>query len=93
MQLEESDTIDDGGGSNMGGANVGAGRPVRRRDSERRRAPPQVAAEAVGRRPSSPTAAASGAEGEFQEITPPEVKAGFGVVTDGGGAFAFAVDR
>jgi len=32
------------------------------------------------------------AEGVFEEITPPEVKAGFGQVQDGGGAFAFAVD-
>jgi hypothetical protein len=31
-------------------------------------------------------------EGVFEEITPPEVKAGFGQVTDGGGAFAFDVD-
>lgn len=32
------------------------------------------------------------AEGVFEEITPPEVKAGIGVVQDGGGTFAIAVD-
>jgi hypothetical protein len=32
------------------------------------------------------------AEGVFEEITPPAVKAGFGKVKDGGGAFAFDVD-
>lgn len=32
------------------------------------------------------------AAGTFEDITPPEVEAGFGVVQDGGGAFAFAVD-
>ncbi|HWB82237.1 MAG TPA: hypothetical protein VG755_45045 [Nannocystaceae bacterium] len=31
-------------------------------------------------------------EGVFEDITPAEVAAGFGVVQDGGGAFAFAVD-
>lgn len=31
-------------------------------------------------------------EGVFEEITPPEVKATFGMVQDGGGAFALAVD-
>jgi hypothetical protein len=32
------------------------------------------------------------AEGVFEDITPPEVKAGFGTGKDGGGAFAIAVD-
>ena len=32
------------------------------------------------------------AKGTFEDITPPEVAAGFGVVQDGGGTFAFAVD-
>ena len=32
------------------------------------------------------------AQGVFEEITPPKVKAGFGQVKDGGGAFAFAAD-
>jgi hypothetical protein len=31
-------------------------------------------------------------EGVFEDVTPPEVKAGFGKVQDGGGAFAFSVD-
>jgi hypothetical protein len=32
------------------------------------------------------------AAGTFEEVTPPEVKAGFGVVQDGGGVFAFSLD-
>ena len=49
----------------------------------------------AGEQPPTPTLGACNdlaATGVFEEITPPEVKAGIGVVRDGGGTFAIAVD-
>ncbi len=85
----ESDSNDGGGGPTGGGSNAGStgsSQPGSGSSSTTGggggNGPPPVVADCDG----------LGAVGEFQEITPPEVKAGFGVVTDGGGAFAFTVD-